>query len=244
MSDLDLNEAREYAVKTYGLSPQEVSALSPDQLMALRRGHKEKGWERALTKVGEAASLTGLGMVAAPLLGIGGAKGASGSTSGSGVASSVIPRKADGSVDWEKVAAAGAGGYTAYKDNQVENEKLNQMRDQTALQRQTLEDSELGQASSAEHRLNRSPIQDKATALLMSRLGMTPQAFQGRDPTHNVDAVYGQPSGGAAPILSAQAQAAQQYQPGQGGVSTAADEEILNKFLPPQAIARIKTRMY
>jgi hypothetical protein len=84
----------------------------------------------------------------------------------------------------------------------------------------------------AQSLLNRAPVADKAQYLAMN--SAPPTAFQPRDYTQGLNQLQGQPTGGAAAQLAANAAASANYKPGAGGVNTSTLQAILAKLGYPQ----------
>ena len=128
--------------------------------------------------------------------------------------------------DWLKVGAAALGAglnYSSAKD------RLNQEKAQFERGESR---ADLGTAVNAQQAIDRAPMADKATALLMSR--MAPTAFQPRDWTRGSDmeaTMRGAPTGGPADRLATSASQAAAYQPGQGGVNTDILEMLKQRML-------------
>lgn len=74
-------------------------------------------------------------------------------------------------------------------------------------------------AADLRKRMNMTPLADRASYMLAQRAGAAPQAFQARDFTRGTTPGAGQAMGGYAPSLNAQAEAAQRYTAGAGGMA-------------------------
>lgn len=102
----------------------------------------------------------------------------------------------------------------------------------------TTGDSEAQAAVRAQTQLNAAPIADKAQALALSRLGVSPGQFKPRDYTAGTNDLSRKFTAPGAPVANAMQQAASSYQPGQGGIDTSALKMLLAKMTgnaqPPQ----------
>lgn len=85
-------------------------------------------------------------------------------------------------------------------------------------------------AADLQKRLGLAPLADRAAYMLAARAGAAPAAFQARDFTRGGVAGEGAATGGYAPGLNAQAQAAQAYQAGAGGLQTDALQAALARL--------------
>lgn len=85
-------------------------------------------------------------------------------------------------------------------------------------------------AADLQKRLGLAPLADRAAYMLAARAGAAPAAFQARDFTRGGVAGEGAATGGYAPTLNAQAQAAQTYQAGAGGLQTDALQAALTRL--------------
>lgn len=85
-------------------------------------------------------------------------------------------------------------------------------------------------AADLQKRLGLAPLADRAAYMLAARAGAAPAAFQARDFTRGGEPGAGAATGGYAPMLNAQAQAAQNYTAGAGGLQTDALEAALARL--------------
>lgn len=105
-----------------------------------------------------------------------------------------------------------------------------QFGQQANLNRSRYMDERAIGAADLQKRLSGAPLADRAAYMLAARAGAAPQAFQARDFTQGGMPGAGQAQGGYAPTLNAQAQAAQNYTAGAGGVRTDALEAALARL--------------
>lgn len=94
----------------------------------------------------------------------------------------------------------------------------------------TTGDTEAQAAVRAQTQLNAAPVADKAQALLLARMGVSPGQFQPRDYTKGTADLSRVSMAPGANVTSAMRTAAQGYRPGQGGVDTSAIRMLLAKM--------------
>ncbi len=101
----------------------------------------------------------------------------------------------------------------------------------------TTGDTEGQTAVGVQGQINRSPIADKAQALLMARMGVQPGAFQPRDYTQGISNIARPFTTPGAPVATAMQSAAAHYTPGQGGVDTSTAQQLLAKLKASSGIS-------
>lgn len=206
-------------------------------------------------KIGAGVAAGGIGLAA-----LGGGAAAAGAGAGGGAtgtgAAAAEGASAMGATDWLKrqlsnidagdvltAGAAGVGTYYDAKQAAADREERARQFDELLHQRQSESTAELDRFNrtqgnteaqigvQAQTALNKAPMADKATALLMSRMGAAPSTFAPRDWTQNVNNVRGSATGGPAADMATARTAAASYQPGQGGVDTSALQMLRDKML-------------
>ncbi len=95
----------------------------------------------------------------------------------------------------------------------------------------TTGDTEAQQAVRTETQLNKAPIADKAQALILSRMGVSPGAFQPRDFTQGLSNLSKPFTAPGAPVATSMQRAASSYTPGSGGVNTDVAKALLAKLV-------------
>lgn len=214
-------------------------------------------WKNALSwgaKIGGAALTGPAGWAAlgADVLGNLANKGGAGAGGGAG----------GGGTNWGVLGAAGinalGSGITGYQNTkQAEadrKEKARQFDQEMALNRakyaqgdaQYADQSNMGRAKYTDERgltagklqqqLNLSPLADKASYMLMQRLGVSPGAFKPRDYTSGAAPGSGAASGGYGDVLAADKAALAAYTPGAGGWKTDAVQDTYNRLRDPSTL--------
>lgn len=128
------------------------------------------------------------------------------------------------------------------------NESLKQRQAEAAQSAgqfdRTAGNTEAQLAVQAQTALNKAPMADKAQALLLSRMGVSPGTFQPRDYTKGTGDLLRTPAPPSANVTQTMQKAAANYQPGHGGVNTATTAWLLNRMrqsadrsAPPAPIA-------
>ncbi len=94
----------------------------------------------------------------------------------------------------------------------------------------TTGDTEAQSAVRAQTQLNQSPLADKAQALILARMGVSPGAFQPRDITRGVSDLSRNSVAPGANVATTLQKAAAGYKPGQGGVDTSVLRSLIAKL--------------
>ncbi len=94
----------------------------------------------------------------------------------------------------------------------------------------TTGDTEAQAAVRAQTQLNQSPIADKAQALILARMGVSPGVFQPRDITRGVSDLSRPSVAPGANVAATLQKAAAGYKPGQGGVDTSVLRSLIAKL--------------
>lgn len=94
----------------------------------------------------------------------------------------------------------------------------------------TTGDTEAQAAVRAQTQLNTAPIADKAQALILARMGVSPGAFQPRDYTQGQASLTTPHAAPGANVATTMQNAAANYQPGQGGVDTSVLKALIAKM--------------
>ncbi len=94
----------------------------------------------------------------------------------------------------------------------------------------TTGDTEGQTAVGVQGQINRAPIADKAQALLLAHMGVSPGAFQPRDYTQGLSNIARPFTAPGAPVATAMQTAAANYTPGSGGVDTSTAQALLAKL--------------
>lgn len=94
----------------------------------------------------------------------------------------------------------------------------------------TTGNTEAQAAVRAQTQLNAAPMADKAQALLLSRMGVAPGQFQGRDYTKGTSDLTRSAVAPSSGVTSAMQSAAAGYRPGDGGVDTSTMRMLLDKM--------------
>ncbi len=94
----------------------------------------------------------------------------------------------------------------------------------------TTGDSEAQAAVRAQTQLNTAPIADKAQALILARMGVSPGAFKPRDYTQSLSGLAKPNTAPGAAVATTMQNAASSYKPGQGGVNTDVLKALIAKL--------------
>ncbi len=94
----------------------------------------------------------------------------------------------------------------------------------------TTGDTEAQAAVRAQTQLNKSPIADKAQALILARMGVSPGAFQPRDITRGVQELSRPSVAPGANVATTMQNAAANYKPGQGGINNDVLRGLITKM--------------
>lgn len=133
-------------------------------------------------------------------------------------------------------------GYMSSEDRQKQLDELRRQFDENLKQRQaeqafaneqterTTGNTEAQNAVRAQTMLNAAPIADKAQALALARLGVSPGAFQPRDFTRGAGDLTRGFTAPSANVASTMQSAAQNYTPGSGGYDTSAIRMLLARM--------------
>ncbi len=143
------------------------------------------------------------------------------------------------------IANAAGSALQAYESEQQTKEKLAEQKaefEANLAQRQkeaetqagqfgrTTGDTEAQNAVRAQTSLNTAPLADKAQALILARMGVSPGAFKPRDYTGGSAGFRSMPAPGAA-VATAMQKSAAGYKPGDGGVDTSVTKALLQKLI-------------
>lgn len=143
------------------------------------------------------------------------------------------------------ILQTGAGlveGYMSSADRQKQLDELRRQYDESLKQRQSEFDRGFGEqqtnrqdqeaqiAVQAATRLNAAPIADRAQALVLARMGVSPDAFQPRDYTRGTQDLTRTTTAPGANVAGAMQRAAADYRPGQGGYDTTTLKMLLDRM--------------
>jgi hypothetical protein len=172
----------------------------------------------------------------------------------------LIPKKTDGSWDWDKIGSMVGGGIDAYGKNRTASSNIEYQNKSIQLGRdaQTMNDQQFAAkygmdksaataqvdefnknfglqssqvASAAQSRLNTAPLRDQANYIFQRSMGAPSEAFHpGSIFTGGADALNTAPTGGAATDIAAMNTAKQGYSAGAGGTHNDVDQGIVNKY--------------
>lgn len=140
-----------------------------------------------------------------------------------------------GGWNWSKIGAAVTGGAAALQKQQSDSAQLgiSQFNADTARNNQVNSNANaLGQSAlGIQQSINDAPLKDRASAMLMARMGLQPTAFSAPNALGGAATINAPAQGGAAATFAPMAAASAAYKPGDGGFgNTTLQQSVLARM--------------